>query len=168
MRGVVQVSPILCERDCATPSAGTDSLRTTRRALCCDAHEGRWAKPCSPSRRLASRDSPGYRRSRSATAALGWTGNDGNSAGPFSLRTLAIVHGARGADALGCVTCTPKRAATRMPVAQSLSHQSFSRDRSHAMGLGMKSRLPIMWLRQAGANGIRVLKGVCTKPLRGR
>jgi hypothetical protein len=132
-----------CASVTAQPSlpAQTHSERPAVR-FAVDVHKGGWVKPCSASRRLASRDSPGYRRSRSATAALGWTGNDGNSAGPFSLRTLAIVHGARGSDALGCVTCTPKRAATRMTVAQSLSHQSFSRDRPHAMGLGLKSRLP--------------------------
>ena len=94
----------------------------------------------------AATGSPGHRRSRSAKAASRSTGTDGNSAGPSSLTTLAIVHGARGSDPLGCAASIPKRTATPMTVAKSLSHQRFSElIGCVAIGLGMKSRLPGKW-----------------------
>jgi hypothetical protein len=38
-------------------------------------------------------------------------------------RRLCLDHGVLGSDPLSYVTCTPKRAATRITAAKSLSHQ---------------------------------------------
>ena len=73
---------------------------------------------------------------------------------PCPLWPLCLDHGALGSDPLGCVTCIPKRPATRMTVAKSLSHQRFSRARlrgdrirneksaSRKMARDGKARLP--------------------------